>query len=244
MPSPVPPTAITRRAALLAAVAVVAGCTETVRSKPATTGNQQPQTDGQGAVAPVPKVPSVSARVDSVAMIGDSITALSQKALEKVFSSQGISEAKIDAQVSRRIRVGNGTGEPLNGEKVLANLLAVGIDPDVWVVALGTNDVSSYDAAELGELIDEMLTRLPEGVPAVWIDVFLPDRLDATDRFNTVLRERAASRPKTSVASWSAVASKDPKSLMSGDRIHPSDAGEVAFASLVGTAVAAAATSS
>lgn len=235
-----PSAAFTRRAALLAAVAVVAGCTETVRSKPAT-GAQQPQADGERAAAPTPEVPSVPVKVDSVAMIGDSITALSQKALEKVFSSQGIYEAKIDAQVSRRIRVGNGTGEPLNGEKVLVNLLAVGIDPDVWVVALGTNDVNSYDAAELGDLIDEMLTKLPDGVPAVWIDVFLPDRLDATDRFNTVLLDRAATRPKTSVASWSAVASKDPKTLMSGDRIHPNDAGEVAFATLVGTAVAAAA---
>lgn len=240
MPSSLPSTAFTRRAALLAAVALVAGCTETVRSAPGNGAAQPSGVDRRSAV-PGAAVPSVPAEIHSVAMIGDSITALSTTSLEKVFTAQGISDATIDAQVSRRIKVGNGKREPLNGEQVLDDLLARGADPDVWVVALGTNDVSSYDDAELGGLIDEMLAKLPHGMPAVWIDVFLPEHPDATGQFNSVLRQRVPTRPNTSVASWFAVASKDAATLMSSDRIHPSDAGEAAFADLVGRAVAAAA---
>ncbi len=232
--------AFSRRTLLLAAVVAAAGCTETVRSPPAAR-SQPAGVGGVGVLPATPRVSTVPARVRSVAMIGDSITKLSEKALQSVFTAQGIADAKIDAQVSRRIKVGNGKSEPLNGERVLDDLLAAGTDPDVWVVALGTNDVSSYDAAELGGLIDEMLGRLPDGVPTVWIDVYLPDRRDDTERFNTVLRDRIVDRAKTSIGSWSAVASADPKALISGDRIHPSDAGEVAFAALVGNAVAAAA---
>jgi lysophospholipase L1-like esterase len=43
------------------------------------------------------------------------------------------------------------------------------------------------------------------------------------------------------VASWFAVASDKSKKLLSSDDLHPNEAGEAAFAALVGTAVSAAA---
>ena len=173
-------------------------------------------------------------------MVGDSITVRSKPALTTAFNAQGITSVVIDAEVSRRIEIGNGKQEPLNGEQVMTNLLKVGVDPDVWVVALGTNDVGSYDQAGYAALIDAMLAKLPPSKPLVWIDVFRPSDMSDTVLFNQVLRDRAARRPHTLVASWFDVASKSPKKLLTSDNLHPSDAGTLAFADVVGSAVALA----
>ena len=146
----------------------------------------------------------------------------------------------IDAEVSRRIEVGNGKGDaPLNGEKALSNLLAKGTSPDVWVFALGTNDVGNVDHDAYSALIETMLAMPPATTPVVWVDVYRPSNLAQTKVFNTALRTTAAKRPLTSVVSWYDIASDKSKKLLSSDNLHPNEAGEAAFATLVGGAIAA-----
>lgn len=232
-----------RRAFLAAALGlVVTACSQTSRSSTGGGAAAPVVTLPNGERAPVGSVPPVAAApaaISSVGMIGDSITKLSTPSLTTMFESQGITPT-IDAEVSRRIKVGSGKGdEPLNGEQVLTNLTEFGLDPDAWVFALGTNDLTAYDEDGFAELIDTMLGMTKDGVPVVWVDTYRPKTKEQTDLFNSTLRARAAQRPNTSVASWFDVASADPKKLISKDQVHPTEAGEVAFATLVGDAVAA-----
>jgi lysophospholipase L1-like esterase len=236
------PPGLPRRAFLVATLGVVvAACSQTSRASDGATGAAVGGVSLPGQATPgVVSLPSASApkSITSLGMIGDSITKLSTPQLEAVFAGQGITPT-IDAEVSRRIEVGNGRDEPLNGEQVLTNLNKIGLDPDAWVFALGTNDLTAYDAAGFGELIDTMLGMTRDGVPVIWVDTYRPKTLAQTKMFNEVLRKRAARRPNTTVASWFDVASADPKELISKDQVHPTDAGQAAFAGVVGKAVAA-----
>jgi lysophospholipase L1-like esterase len=236
------PPGLPRCAFLVATLGViVAACSQTSRASDGATGAAAGGVSLPGqATRGVVSLPSASApqAITSLGMIGDSITKLSTPQLEAVFAAQGITPT-IDAEVSRRIEVGNGKDEPLNGEQVLTNLNKIGLDPDAWVFALGTNDLTAYDAAGFAELIDTMLGMTRDGVPVIWVDTYRPKTLAQTKMFNQVLRERAARRPNTTVASWFDVASADPKELISKDQVHPTDAGQAAFAGVVGEAVSA-----
>src|SRR4029453_13554074 len=140
-----------RRTLLLGALAVAVGCSTTVSSSPPASG--LPSDSAEPAPAPVPggvpnpASPGQSSKRTSVGMIGDSITAASTDALKAVFTKAGFVHVDVDADTGRRIEEGSGKqGDPLAGTKVLAKLLDRGVDPDVWVIALGTNDVGQYDS--------------------------------------------------------------------------------------------------
>lgn len=170
----------------------------------------------------------------SVAMVGDSITAGSQAALEEVLGARGFTTITIDGEPSRRIDVGNGTSEPLSGVKALFDMIGAGVTPDVWVIALGTNDVGQYATEEeYGALIDEILAMLPADAPLVWVDAYRPQYPDENRLFNDVLNNRIAERGNAAVASWFTVASANAEAILQGDQIHPNDEGVLAFANVV-----------
>ena len=76
--------------------------------------------------------------------------------------------------------------------KTLFTMISEGVEPDVWAIAMGTNDVGKYKTAdEYAGLIDQMLSMPDANVPIVWVDVYNPNQLAGTKMFNTVLRERA-----------------------------------------------------
>ncbi|MFT3851697.1 MAG: GDSL-type esterase/lipase family protein [Ilumatobacteraceae bacterium] len=226
-----------RRAFLVAALGMVAtACSQTTRAagggSDVVSGASLP--GGEGAVT----LPAAAAPISTLGMIGDSITKLSTPDLEEVLRAQGITPT-IDAEVSRRIEVGNGKSEPLNGEQVLTNLLKFGLHPDVWVFALGTNDLTAYDADGFAQRVDAMLAMTDAATPVIWVDTYRPKTMEQTKVFNEVLRQQAARRPGMKVASWFEVASANPKKLISKDQVHPTEAGQAAFAQVVADAVAA-----
>jgi len=170
----------------------------------------------------------------SAAVVGDSITAGSRAAIEEVLGARGFTTITIDGEPSRRIEIGNGTSEALSGVKALYEMIAEGVAPDVWVIALGTNDVGQYATEEeYGALIDLILTMLPADVPLVWVDTFRPQYPDENRMFNDVLNQRIADRGNAAVASWFTVASGNTEAILQGDQIHPNDEGVVAFANVV-----------
>src|SRR5262245_11884174 len=74
-----------------------------------------------------------------VVMIGDSITVASTPGLEAAADELGV-ELTIYAEVGRRITVGS---SPEAGIDVLQDALDKG-EPDLFVIALGSNDVGKY----------------------------------------------------------------------------------------------------
>ncbi len=199
---------------------------------PAAAGSPTASKDAGPAGSAVPVKPT------RFAMVGDSITQASSKALTSLLTTRGFTEIAIEAQVSRRIVVGDGKAAPLSGVKTLYTMIAKGAKPDVWAIAMGTNDVGKYpDAAAYAALIDQMMTMPSGKVPMIWVDVYNPNELEGTKVFNLVLRDRARARGNTRVLSWFDLAS-DPKSkILRQDHIHPNDTGTLVFADLVAQAL-------
>ncbi len=175
---------------------------------------------------------AVRADIDSVGVIGDSITVGAEPALRSTLEGLGLDVLAIDAANGRRIAVDGGVG---SGVDAAARVAAV--DPDLWVVALGTNDVANLDGPEAyATAIDSMLAEVPGDVPLVWVDIYYDDAEDASDTFNTVLRERLAQRGNATAVDWASVADDDG---VLRDGVHPGDDGNLVFAGRVADGVAA-----
>ena len=194
--------------------------------------------DAPSSPAGVGELPAPETPRTKFAMVGDSITRASSKSLTTVLAGRGYTDITIEAEVSRRIAVGDGKGEPLSGVKTLFTMISDGVSPDVWAIAMGTNDVGKYDKADdYAALIDQMLSMPDAGVPIVWVDVYNPNQLAGTKMFNLVLRDRAAARGNTIVQSWFDLASDPKEKILRTDHIHPNDKGTLVFADLVSAAL-------
>ena len=220
---------INRRTFLALGVVFAAGCSST-RSGSA---------DGTAPPSPLLPVPggtlgSSRTAITSVAIVGDSITEGSAATLTTTLTDAGVEDLRIEGKHSRRIEVGNGKGEaPLSGVLTTYNLLAEGVDPDAWVMELGTNDVGSYSGAdEYGALIDMITTMIPDK-PLVWVNTYRKQYLDETVLFNTVLAERMKARGNAEVADWYSMASAPEQTVLRSDDLHPNDNGQLALSLLI-----------
>ncbi len=195
--------------------------------------------EASGAARAVPPDTVVldAAEVRSVAVVGDSITQGSEAALRFTLTAAGVREIAIDGLTSRRIESGGGR-DPEPGLDALRRLIEAGADPDVWVVALGTNDIGQYGEPEdYRDLVRAVLAELPDDRPLVWVDVYRGDRPEVTAQFNLLLRAELAGRDRTTVVSWYEQVLADP-SLLRGDRVHPTTDGTTVFARLVAQGIA------
>jgi lysophospholipase L1-like esterase len=218
-------------------LAVLAACGDSGVHSQASDKNAP--TGGPSSPSGVGKLPAAEVTRTKFAMVGDSITKASSKILTEVLGNQGFTDITIEAEVSRRIAVGDGRAEPLSGIKTLFTMMSDGVSPDVWGIAMGTNDVGKYkNADEYASLVDQMLAMPDAKVPILWVDVYNPNQLAGTKLFNEVLRERAAARANTTVLSWFDLASDPKEKILRTDHIHPNEKGTLVFADLVSAALA------
>jgi hypothetical protein len=252
-------------APLVAALVLAgAGCsaTETIASSDAADADPADPADPSAATNPPPTIglgseidrepgadaeeasgdPGVRAAdadlIDTVVMIGDSITVGSTPALEERFEQLGFFDVTIEAENGKRIAQ-EVSGNP-SGVSIADTLVAtdVAADPleELWVVALGTNDIGAYaERDEVEAVVDEMLDSVPDDASLVWVDTYLPNDVEGSDLVNDVVRERLADRGNAVVAPWSAVADRD--GVLSADMIHPSDQGSEVFAATVAATI-------
>lgn len=170
--------------------------------------------------------------VRTLAMIGDSITNGSEVELREQLAVLGIEVQAIDAEDARRITF-DGTAE--SGLQAVTTLAAQR-PPDLWVIALGTNDIAQYDGAEdYAPVIEQLVDAVPADAPLVWVDVYLESSPTASAEFNATLRAALRERGNAIVVEWAALADEDG---VLRDGIHPSGYGIDKFAELVTTAVA------
>lgn len=166
-----------------------------------------------------------------VAMVGDSLTVGSSGHLEALAAELEI-DLVINAEVGRRMTV---SGTVDSGVSAVEDILAEFGEPDLWVVALGTNDIAQYDTVDAyTQQIDALLAVIPEDAPIVWIDVYVVAYPEQSATINDALRQRLSDRPETRMSSWSDIADGD--GVLS-DGIHPSDEGRVEFVALVDEAI-------
>jgi lysophospholipase L1-like esterase len=200
---------------------------------------ERPRFDDTTGTGPI--VATGGRPLSSVAVIGDSITVGSTVEIQFALAVAGITAPTIDAQVGRRIAVGDGVGAPLNGVSAVQALVGSGFAADVWVIALGTNDIGQYGADGYAPVVTQLLAALPTDVPVVWIDAHRPTQPEDTDLFNTGLQAALSGRANTLSKSWRALCDQPGVDLLQDDQIHPNQAGREAFGNLVTNAVRAAA---
>ena len=168
-------------------------------------------------------------------MVGDSITEGSADELRALLAGLGIDDVHIDGEASRRIEIGSGrNGHSLSGVRAVESFLEDGVDPSVWVIALGTNDVGGFGTPQEGEeLIAKITALLPPPKPLVWVNVYRPSELRQTRVFNEVLEGHLSDRGNATVADWYTIATDPDLDVLRSDDLHPNDEGQVAFAELV-----------
>jgi lysophospholipase L1-like esterase len=189
-------------------------------------------------------------RIDTVVMIGDSITRAATPELYERFEQMGITNILIQAQNSKRMAVS--TSDNPSGAAIATFLTAGesgsggdsdrGLDEDrsneLWVVALGTNDIPAYTSPDqIAGAVNEVLARVPDGVPLVWVDTYYEDALLGAAEVNSIIADRLARRGNAVVAPWSLFAPTD--GVLVGDGVHPTDAGNDVFAYVVADTVQA-----
>lgn len=174
--------------------------------------------------------------IDRLVMIGDSITVGARAALEAEFTDLGM-EFTIEAQNGKRLVAS--TSDNVGGATIAAGLNgAEGTDPEseVWVIALGTNDIAKYGGPdEIVAVVNEMLANVPADAALVWIDVYIHHLPEESEDVNRLIRQRVAQRGNGIVAPWTAFA--EGADVLSIDGIHPTDSGSDLFAAVVGNTV-------
>jgi lysophospholipase L1-like esterase len=184
----------------------------------------------------VDRVADGAADVDAVVMIGDSITRGSRAALEDRFGLLGMQQVIISAENNKRIAVSltdNPSGSAIaqyltdpaaNGDRNRSN--------ELWIVALGTNDVGKYDGPEeIAAAVNEVLDAVPAESPLIWVETYFRDRPDQAAQVNAIVADRVIRRGNGVIAPWTFFAPGD--GVLHPDGVHPTPGGTEVFAFVV-----------
>lgn len=215
----------------VATLALLAGCSSSSVA-PDTTPRVVPVL--HAAVPADGPVAHVRAHTDrpTVVIVGDSITEASRDAIGWLAAASEVS-VLIDAEVGRRI---SGGDSPQPGTARLRSIRSRYDDPDLWVIALGTNDVPGYDDDDdYARLIDTLLVEVPADDPLLWVNVYLAGAPERSDAFNIKLAQALTARGNAGIVDWRTVA---PGDGMLSDGVHPTSGdGVLAFSDLVVSAI-------
>jgi lysophospholipase L1-like esterase len=209
-------------AVAVSALLVAVGCSSEREASSAPAGSEVVVAGSVDAAPPTSANTIID--VDALAMVGDSITVGAEDELAAAFDGIGLPDAEINAQSGRRMIDDDGVTSGLEG---VAEVLSEGDAPDLWVIALGSNDVANYDADEYPAAISELLAAIPADAPIVWVDCYLTDYEGESAAFDAALRDTLAARGNATVVDWASVAATDG---VLTDNVHPSGFGRAEFA--------------
>ena len=169
-----------------------------------------------------------------MAVVGDSLTLAASDEIRSALDAVGVEAIAIDGAENRRMIHG---AEPAPGLDSITTI-ASEATPELWVVALGTNDVgAASDPDSYAGDVRRLLDEIPEAAPVVWVDVWIRDRKPAVERANEALREVLAERPGAIVADW--YSHGDDAGLVTVDGVHLTADGRRVFAATIVDAVLA-----
>jgi len=107
--------------------------------------------------------------------------------------------------------------------------------PDVFVVALGTNDVGEKPPEEIMADVAQIVALVPADAPLVWVDTWVHAEQRASHYANLAIRQALAGRPGTTIVDWWSHGYDE--GVIAGDGIHLQEAGKTLFAELIAEAV-------
>lgn len=196
--------------------------------------DEQPSS-GDGAVDHDADVAIVPPFPRTVAVVGDSLTLSALDEITTELAGLGLEVLVVDGVESRRMAVGSARSSGLEAIRTIRE--SFDDDPDLWVIALGTNDVAAQvDEQRFRDDLRAALAGVGSDTPVVWVDIWIRDRRDAVVAANGVIRDELAGRTSPSgVVGWFAHGAGD--GLVTADGVHLTDRGQDAFATAIGNRV-------
>ncbi len=169
-----------------------------------------------------------------VVVVGDSLTGGNDSYIAPTLRGAGL-DARVEGLSARRIAVSfDFLGYRDSGIERVRSLRSAGVDPDLWVIQLGTNDLGVVKNCRCpdpivfaGDLIDRLLAELPADRPVAWVTVMHRVDLDATNAFNEALRRRAVVNPYLRLIDWARLSLQRPDWF--ADPVHQTFDGLVRF---------------
>jgi lysophospholipase L1-like esterase len=176
--------------------------------------------------------------VESVVMIGDSITVGAQPFLQEQFEQLGFADVAIVAKELKRVSQ-NIRDNPSGAD--IASFVATDSarpgDEQLWIIALGTNDISQYDSVDdIVAAMETVINSVPDNAPLIWVNTYFEDRPEDTAEVNTAIEQIVGSRGNAVVGRWNQIAPSE--GVLRSDGVHPNSDGAKVFAALVTTTVA------
>ena len=162
----------------------------------------------------------------TVAVVGDSLTLSAKTQIEEALTALGMEVVGFDAVESRRM-VHEAVGIPPGVQAIDAILESA--SPDLWVIALGTNDVGVSASTEMFTAdMDTLLAHLPASTPVMWVDTFIRQHKDAVEQANAAIRTAIDERPGSHVVDWY-IHGEEP-GIVTIDGVHLTRRGQARFA--------------
>ena len=220
------------------------GLDEVASPAPPTTSRPADDADAEVLDEPV-AAPVVTVPIDerpelpaSVAVVGDSIARSATDLVSSAIQLHGIEVVAYDALESRRMATWGGADLPSGVAAVdgVLDEVAGADEPELWIVALGTNDVGAgVDQDTIQADIDELLAEIPDDAALFWVDTWVRDLGDRTNMFNLLVRATLADRPNSWVLGWHDLA--ETEGLIADDGVHLTARGQLEYARMIGRAL-------
>jgi lysophospholipase L1-like esterase len=197
---------------------------------------ERPQSPSTESVVPVDVVagPERPPRPRTVAVIGDSLTLSAEQEIVAAMVSAELFVITVDGVENRRMVRGTREIEP--GVEAIEAVLE-DHEPELWVIALGTNDVGSQVGVDaFREEMDELLALLPPDAPVIWVDLWIRDLDDQIVDANRVIRAGLGGRQGVAaVVDWHAQAANP--GVIIRDGVHLTNDGQELFADSIVAAI-------
>lgn len=184
-------------------------------------GASEGRTPSDTLIAPPEPLPA------TVAVVGDSLTVSAKDEIETALSARGLTVLAVDGLESRRLAHGGSALPP--GVDAVDGIRA-DVEPGLWVIALGTNDVASDESLDRFRAdLQAVLASIPDGAPIVWVDLWIRGREGPVAEANRIIRSELRRRSGgAAVVDWFAHGTDD--GIISGDGVHLTQSGQDLYA--------------
>lgn len=175
-------------------------------------------------------------RPSTIAVVGDSLTLSAQEEISDALTGAGLEVLAVDGVESRRIV--QGTSRLTPGTDAVEQILSEAtVEPGIWVIALGTNDVASTGSLDgFRADIRQILSLIPPDAPVIWVDLWIRGRQEPVSRANLQIRaELRKWSGGSAVVDW--YSHGEDEGIITSDGVHLTPSGQELFAESIVIAV-------
>lgn len=179
--------------------------------------------------------PTLGAAGPSAVIVGDSLTGGNADFITSQLRSAGLGSVRVEGLSARRIaHTFEFRGLRDSGIDRIRALRSSGVETDLWVIQLGTNDLVAIERCECpnrvvfaAALIRSLVDEIGRDDSIAWVTVHDQIRPELAADFNTAIFLASFSHPRMTMIQWQRRAADRPDWFL--DNVHPNVAGLRAF---------------